>query len=59
MTKLRTEIRNAIIILKQQDPQNNFTILESKDGKVKVEVLWAKDETEILIINLIQNYGRI
>ena len=52
-TKLRKELRNAIIILTQRDPQDNFTILEEKDNKVKVEVLWAQGETEVLIINLI------
>lgn len=51
-TKLRKEIRNAIIRLTQRDPQDNFTILKEKDNKIKVEILWAKDEKEILIINL-------
>jgi len=48
----RAEIRQAIIILTQRDPQDNFTILEDKDGKVKVEVLWSKDEIEVLKIKL-------
>ena len=51
-TKLRNEIRNAIIILKQDDPQDNFTILENKNGVVKVEILWTSDDTEILEIKL-------
>ena len=50
----RKEIRQAIIILTQRDPQDNFTILEEKDNKVKVEVLWIADEEEILTINLTQ-----
>lgn len=49
----RAEIRQAIIILTQRDPQDNFTILEEKDGRVKVEVLWTVDEKEVLIINLV------
>ena len=53
MTNLRKEIRNAIIILTQNDPQDNFTILEEKDNKIKVEVLWTADEKEILTINLV------
>lgn len=48
----RKEIRKAITILKGTDCQDNFTILEDKKGKIKVEVLWAKDETEVLEINL-------
>ena len=52
MSKTRKEIRQAIIILTQNDPQDNFIILEEKDGKIKVEVLWTKDEKEILNINL-------
>jgi len=46
----RKEIRQAITILTQRDPQYNFTILEKKDNKIKVEVLWTKDEKEILVI---------
>lgn len=53
MTNLRKEIRQAIIILTQRDPDDNFTILEEKNNKVKVEVLWTADEKEVLIINLI------
>lgn len=49
----RTEIRQAIIILTQRDPHDNFTILEEKDSRVKVEVLWTADEKETLEINLI------
>jgi len=48
----RKEIRQAIMILTQRDPDDNFTILEEKDNVIKVEVSWAKDEEEILIINL-------
>ena len=59
MTSSRKEIRNAIIILTQRDPQDNFTILEEKDNKIKVEVLWTKDEKKILTINLVKNYGDI
>lgn len=46
----RAEIRQAIIILTQRDPQDNFTILEEKDNKIKVEVLWTADEKEELTI---------
>lgn len=52
MNTKRKEIRNAIIILKQRDPGDNFTILEEKDNKIKVEVLWTQDEKEILVINI-------
>lgn len=48
----RAEIRQAIIILTQRDPYDNFTILEKKKDKIKVEVLWTADEKEELTINL-------
>ena len=48
----RKETRQAIIILTQRDPQDNFTILEKENNKIKVEVLWTKDEREVLLINL-------
>ncbi len=57
-TILRKEIRNAIIILTQRDPQDNFTILEDENNKVKVEILWTKNEKEVIIINLIENYEK-
>ena len=46
----RSEIRQAIIILTQKDPDDNFTILEDKDNKIKVEILWTKNEKEVLTI---------
>lgn len=45
----RKEIRQAIIALTGNDPQDNFTILENND-KIKVEIHWSKDEKEVLII---------
>jgi len=48
----RTEIRQAIIILKQDDPQDNFTVLEESKTKIKVKVNWFKGKEEILEIKL-------
>ena len=49
----RQEIRQAIIIKTNQDPQDNFTVLEKKEGEVKVEVHWAKSESEVMVIKII------
>ena len=51
----RAEIRQAIIIMTQNDPQENFRILEEKDNVVKVEVLWVVGEAEVLEIKLRDN----
>jgi len=50
--KSRKEIRDAIIILTQRDPQDNFRVLEKADNKIKVEILWTEDEREILTIKI-------
>ena len=48
----RQEIRQAIIIKTNQDPQDNFTVLEKKEGEVKVEIHWTRDESEIIVIKI-------
>lgn len=49
----RKRIRELIIMKTNRDCGDNFTILEEKDNKIKVEVLWTADEKEVLVINLI------
>ena len=51
-TILAEQLRQDIIILKNRDPQYNLTILENKDGKVKVEINWSVGDVEILEITL-------
>ena len=48
----RKEIREAITLIKGEDPQENFNIIEYHKDKIIVEILWEKDRTETLIIKL-------
>lgn len=53
MNDLKENIRNAIMIVKHRDPQYNFAILERKNNsEFKVEILWTRDESEILTVKL-------
>ncbi len=48
MTKLRQAIREAIIALRHEDPQENFEILSEEDGRCIIKVLWLKGKEEVI-----------
>ncbi|MFA5197695.1 MAG: hypothetical protein WC437_04740 [Patescibacteria group bacterium] len=52
MYGLRKTIREAIIALKHEDPDDNFTILSNKDGSYIIKVLWTTKREEIIEIKL-------
>lgn len=51
-TILAEQIRQAVIIMKNRDPQYNITILEKTDEEVKVEINWSVGNVEVLVIKI-------